>query len=312
MKNSSIYAAVIDGQTVSGVTNFRYGQQIGETRVFEFRFKPQQTGADFNRGAGELKRYEGERITLMLSGALGKSVEQPGTITKIDYQRSPGYEAEVFVTGTVNAPSGRAAKFYLLLVGVILLPLLLGAYFVLRVNNLKHHLVSKTGQLETLHQHFAKGANIYTFKLKEYPAFFYRRYESTPGHLGWPDIKAITGDDLDDFKKDSVIHPVEFYILATDETKMGDAKSKLLFFNIKSKGHAQASYALFNDLLEYVVNRWDAFLIRMLALFAGVALYTGAYYCYKTLAPDGNLKYAIPYWGALGIALVLYLFMMLL
>jgi len=311
MKNTPIYAAVIGEQTILDITNFRYGQQIGETRVFEFRFKPQHFGTPFSFGFDDAKNYNNQLITLMVSGPLGKGVELPGTITKVDYVQSPGYEAEVIISGTVYSPSGNTSKFIMFLAGVLLIPLLLGGYFMLRVNNLKHGLVDKTGIIETFKQHGAKGSRVYTIKLKEYPAVFYRMYMSTPGHLGWPDVKAIMGYNFDDFDKDNTVHTVEFYVLSSDESKLGDTNARLLFFNPRAKGQHQSGNVLFYDLLEYVVNRWDAFVIRMLSLFLGLGCWFGAYSYYRMLAPDYHLKYAIPYWGCVGLSVLIYFLMVI-
>lgn len=310
MKNTPIYAAVIGGLTISDITNFRYGQQIGETRVFEFRFKPKEFGAPFTFGLADTKKYNNQPIKLLVSGALGKGVELPGTITKIDYIQNPGFQAEVFVSGTVHSPSGNALKFAMFLVAVFLMPLLLGGYFLLRVNSLKNDLINKAGVVETFEHHPAKGSHSYTFKLKEYPADFYRLYQRTPGHLGWPDVTAITGSDFGDLKKDSTLHRVEFYILLSDENRLSNTNAKLLFFNVHAKGQHQISNALFYDLLEYIANRWDAFVMRILTLFLGMGCYFGAYWYYKMLAPDNNLKYAIPYWGTLGVAFIIYALLM--
>lgn len=285
-------SVVFDNITITDIVKFRFGDQLKEQRRFELRFKQQQFGAAFTYGLDDSSKYTGKPIAIKFSDAGGKEKIYNGKATNVEFSQSPGYQAEVIISGFVDWASNNQLKFNLLLAGFVLMPLIFVGLFFCYVNYLDNNLVKKEATINEFHFANGRGSRHYTFKTKEYQASFKRRYSDLFKTIASERMGDIFGNNTD---SDRTPHQVTFYINKEDATKLGNPNTSVNFLYLQAASKSNITDGYRMDLIAYQINEGIAINVLVLFLLLAVLCCGGAMYLYSMKGLKDNPKNVIIY-----------------
>jgi hypothetical protein len=296
---------VIKGSTISGVSNFRYGQQLHDQRFFELTFQRQLFDSPFSLGSDDPESYVHQPITLQFEGALGKLRSVSGTIVKLEFINTAGQNAEVVVSGTMYQSAGYLSKFTLALMALLIAPFLFAGFLFLQVSRLSGSLVETEGTVNYFQDRTGKATHHYTFKISPYRASLHRAYHAPVFNTARENIDALFKADDGTYEANRKGQKVNFYVIKNDLIKLKDPGEKVDFLYLKSRVQSSVKFDYYYDLLTYTTDKTWFYFVWIFYLMMEVLFFTCALYCYKMYAFNQQKKNRIIWFACVSIASVL-------
>jgi hypothetical protein len=289
MQNSPV-SVVVNGDVISELINFRYGQQLHDQQFFELKFKQPLFGSPFSFGTGDAESYINKPIKLNFKDSLGRLKSVSGTIVSLEFISSPGHQAEVVIAGTMYKPSGGVNKFSLFLVALLAFPLLFTGGLFLYVSNLGTSLVKTEGVVRSFEDRMGKGAHWYTFKIAPYAAYFKRHYGNPVLSSGVKDINELNTGSDGAFNANGAGQLVTFYVLKEDLPKLqsGSENVDFLYLHLQKKPIVKFDY--YYDVLVYITDKTWFYFTWLFYMAIEIACLVFAFYCYKMYTLNQQLK----------------------
>jgi hypothetical protein len=305
MENQPV-SVIFNGTTINNIINFRFGQQLNEQRKFELKFKQPQVGSAFTFGFDDPDQYSGKPIVLKFDDK-----ELKGTVSRVEFVQSPGYEAEVIITGYVNWASNNQQKFNLLAAGTILMPLLFIGLFIGYISHQSNTLVKKQATVKTFRSTSGRGGTRYIFKTKEYAAGFTHSYGQTFRHVSEQRMTDIFGPVVNDTPIGDTTQ-VSFYIALADESKLSNANANINYFYLQAKSKAQDKNDYYLDLIADAFYQTGSLTVFLIFFALTIVCNSGAYYYYQWQGLKATPKNVIIYRTSFIIAIVFNIVLILL
>jgi hypothetical protein len=165
----------------------------------------------------------------------------------------------------------------------VIIPLLYWGFIFFQVMLVNRSLIQKDG-LITIFDHKSEGrhSSKLLFKQAAYPVTFSRTYRGPYENDAYDRIAQICGNKdyyrSEDFKG----HPVTFYILSGDQSRLNNADQQIPLFYLKSKYQSKSTYDYYKDLFSYVFFEKFAFLYYLTALLWLAGIFIIVRYFIKT------------------------------
>jgi len=284
---------VIKGMVISGLSGFRYGQQLHDQRFFELKFRQALLGSLMSFATDDPANYEHQPITLQFEGTFGKIRSVSGTILKLEFSNTAGQNAEVIVTGTLYQKAGHISKFTAALMALLILPLLFTGLLSWKVSQLSGELIKATGTVSFFQDRMGKGTHHYTFKISPYQTTFNRAYHTPVLNTARDNINALNG---------GTGQRVDFYVLKNELIKLYDPHKKVDFLYLKSASLTSVPFDYYYDILAYTTDTFGFYLAWIVYLFLEIFCYACALYGYKMYALNQQLKNRIGWYTSLVMA----------